>query len=76
MRICGTEERRAQDLAKFGYKMKTNPRFNGEHAAHGYEGIGPDHRDIYNKRGWLLNLSVLKPPERMGRGMRGKKNTE
>jgi len=74
LRTCGTEERRAQNLAKFGYRMETDPRFNGEHAAHGYEGIGPDPCDIYNKRGWLLNLSVPKPPVRMGRGMRNKKN--
>ena len=42
MRTCGTKERWAANMAKFGYNMDSDPRFNGEHAAKGYDGVGPD----------------------------------
>jgi hypothetical protein len=37
LRTCGTEERRKANLARFGYIMEMDPRFNGEHAALGYD---------------------------------------
>ena len=70
MRTCGTKERRAANMARFRYNMESDPRFNGEHAAIGYEGVGPDPCDPHNNRGWLQNIGVGKPPVRLGRGMR------
>ena len=54
-RTCGTENRRKDNLALYGYIMDTDPRFNGEHAKHGYVGMGKDPCVPDNKRAWLLN---------------------
>ena len=69
-RTNGTEERRIANLARFGYSFENDPRFNGEHAIRGYEGVGPDPCDPGNNRVWLKNIGVPKPPVRFGRGMR------
>ena len=61
MRTCGTEERRKANLARWGYSMDTDPRFNGEHATHGYDGVGPDTCDDKNRRNWLLNTTLVGP---------------
>ena len=70
MRTCGTKERRAANMARFGYIMDSDPRFNGEHAAKRYEGVGPYPCDPRNSRGWLQNIGVSKPRVRLGRRMR------
>jgi len=69
-RTCGTKERRAANMLAFGYSMDIDPRFNGEHTALGYDGVGPDPCDPHNHRAWLLNPECGKPPVRLGRGMR------
>ena len=69
-RTCGTKERRAANMARFGYSMDIDPRFNGAHTALGYDGVGPDPCDPHNHRAWLLNPECGKPPVRLGRGMR------
>ena len=70
MRTCGTQERRDANLARYGYSMEKDPRFNGEHALLGYDGVGPDPCDPQNMRSWFLSPGVGKPPVRLGRGMR------
>ena len=58
MRTCGTKERRAANMAKFGYIMDNDPRYNGEHAAMGYDVDGPDPCDPNNNPGWLKTLGL------------------
>ena len=49
---------READLAgrTYNYSKERDPRFNGEHAAAGYEGVGPDPCDPSNRRSWLMNF--------------------
>ena len=61
IRTCGTEERRKANLARWGYSMDEDPRFNGEHEAHGYDGVGADPCDARNNRNWLLNTTLVGP---------------
>jgi len=61
IRTCETEERRKANLARNGYSMDTDPRFNGEHEAHGYDGFGPDPCDDKNRRNLLLNTTLVGP---------------
>jgi hypothetical protein len=58
-RTCGTEERRRDNLALYGYSMDKDPRFNGEHAKHGYVGVGKDPCDPDNRRAWLSNVKLV-----------------
>lgn len=62
MRCNSTQENRDANYRSFGYSMDNDPRFNGLHEAHGYEGVGPDPCDPKNRRAWLLNASP--PPKR------------
>jgi hypothetical protein len=55
MRTCETEERRIAIFRSFGYSMDLDPLFNGEHEAHGYDGVGPAPCDDGNNRRWLNN---------------------
>ncbi len=55
------------NLARFGYIFEIDPRFNGEHAALGYDGVGPDPCDPDNLRCWLENPGIGKHPIRLGR---------
>ena len=71
-RTNGTKERKEMNLARFCYNFAINPRFNGEHAALGYDGMGPDPCDPQYLRCWLKNPGVGKPLVRLGRGMRHK----
>ena len=70
MQSCGTKERRPAYITRCSYIMDSDPRFNGEHAAIGYEGVVQDPCDPQNNCGWLLNIGVGKPRVRLGRGMR------
>jgi len=70
MRACGTKERRVANMARFSYNMYHDPRFNGEHAAKGYERVGPDPCDPHKNRGKIKNIGIGKPHIRLGRGMR------
>ena len=63
MRTCGTEERRNANLASYGYSMDTDPRFNGEHASHGYDGVGPGPCDEKNRPKWRLNTTLVGPAQ-------------
>ena len=73
-RTNGTKERQEANFAKFGYSFEKDPRFNGEHVALGYDGVGPDPCDPHNHRSWLTASLVPKPPVRLGRGLRRKVN--
>ena len=61
MRTCGPEERRIANFRSFGYSMDLDPRFNEEHEAHGYDGVGPAPCDDGNNRRWLLNKTLVGP---------------
>jgi len=41
--------------------MESDPRFNGEHEAHGDDGVGPDPCDEKNTRNRLLNKTLVGP---------------
>ena len=64
-----TKERKEMSLARFGYNFAIDPRFNGEHAALGYDWAGPDPCDPPNIRPWFKNPGVEKRPIRLGREM-------
>jgi len=72
MRTNGTAERAKENFARFGYSFETDPRFNGDHALLGYDGVGDDPCDPHNFRSWLQASLVPRPPVRLGRGMRRK----
>ena len=60
-RTNGTKERAEINLARFGYSFDIDPRFNGEHKALGYDGVGPDPCDPHNQGPWFKNPGVGKP---------------
>ena len=64
MRTCATKERQEANWARFGYSMAADPRFNGQHESHGYDGVGADPCDPDNRRSWLLNAACGKCPVR------------
>ena len=43
-------------LRQYNYQKEDDNRFNGRHAAVGYDGVGPDPCDPSNRRGWLKNF--------------------
>ena len=69
-RTNGTKERQEINFAQFGYSFEIDPRFNGEHKALGYDGVGDDPCDPHNFRSWLKAPLVPKPPVRLGKRSR------
>ena len=49
-RTNGTKETQEMNFARFGYNFAIDPRFNGEHKALGYDGVGDDPCDHHNHR--------------------------
>ncbi len=66
----GTKERRKANFARFDYSFEIDPRFNGEPAALGYDGVGDDPCDPHNFRSWLKASTVPKPLVRLGKHLR------